>query len=95
VNFGTFEGRVVGIDNVISKNGQYRILAAPAGSGYHGVWPDALRPGSGAQALVMLGNVRLGYEIWRQLNGFPPRFYESVAEPDEDVKTKAPSRRVK
>lgn len=95
VNFGTFEGRVVGIDNVISKNGQYRILAAPAGSGYHGVWPDALRPGSGAQALVMLGNVRLGYEIWRQLNGFPPRFYESVAEPDEDVKTKAPSRRMK
>lgn len=103
VNFGTFEGRVVGIDNVTSANGQYRILAEPTGNGDQGVWPDALRPGAGAQALVMLGNVRVGYEIWRRLNGFPPRFYDALNQAEngggsgssEDVKTKAPSRRVK
>jgi hypothetical protein len=94
-SFGTFEGEVVGIDNNISKNGQYRVLASPSGEGDHGVWPDALRPGSGTQALVMLQDVPLGYELWRRLNGFPPRFYEDIAEPDPDVKTKAPARRVK
>jgi hypothetical protein len=37
-------------------------------------WPDEryLRQGVKANGWVLLRQVPLGYEIWRQLNGFPP-----------------------
>jgi hypothetical protein len=37
-------------------------------------WPSEqyLRQGVRVNGWVMLRQVRLGYEIWRQLNGFPP-----------------------
>ncbi len=37
-------------------------------------WPDDryLRQGVRANGWVLLKQVPLGYEIWRQLNGFPP-----------------------
>jgi hypothetical protein len=39
-------------------------------------WPKQLRVGSGIKAWIMLNDVPIWYEIWRQLNGFPPRLYE-------------------
>ncbi len=73
IDFGTFSGEVVAIDRVISKNGKYRVLIAPAGG--QGNWPDALRVGSGATGLALLKNVPIWYEVWRQVNGFPPNYY--------------------
>ena len=38
-------------------------------------WPDKdrwLRQGARTNAWVMLNQVPLWYEIWRQINGFPP-----------------------
>jgi hypothetical protein len=35
-------------------------------------WPRQLRVGSGVQGWVILDSVPVWYEIWRQLNGFPP-----------------------
>ena len=37
-------------------------------------WPDDrwLRQGVRAKGWVLLNEVSLGYELWRQLNGFPP-----------------------
>ena len=75
LTFGTFEGKVVAIDNNIGPNGKFRILVAPLEKDKK--WPDALRPGGGAQAVALLNDVPLWYELWRQLNGFPPDFYES------------------
>lgn len=77
LTFGTFEGNVVAIDNNIGKEGTFRILVAPEES--EKVWPKALRPGGGAQAVALLNDVPLWYELWRQLNGFPPDFYEDGA----------------
>ncbi len=73
-SFGTFTGEIVAIDNEISPNGQYRILVAPKPGGQP--WPKELRVGSGAQGIILLNNVPLWYEFWRQLNGFPPDYYE-------------------
>lgn len=73
MSFGTFKGTIVGIDQYISTNGKYRILVAPAPGSKP--WPEALRVGSGASAIMFLQNVRVWYEIWRQINGFPPEFY--------------------
>ena len=73
ISYGTFSGEVVAIDRIISKKGKYRVLVAPAGE--EGDWPDALRVGSGANGLALLQNVPIWYEIWRQINGFPPNYY--------------------
>ena len=71
---GTFAGNIVAIENFADNDGMYRILVAPDASTQ--TWPSALRPGSGAQAMILLKDVPIGYEIWRQLNGFPPEFYK-------------------
>lgn len=73
VSFGTFGGKVVAIDNFTSSNGLYRILITPDKTDTN--WPTALRIGSGAQGMALLKDVPIWYEIWRQLNGFPPDYY--------------------
>lgn len=73
-SFGTFPGRVVAIDNFISENGKYRILISPEEKGKQ--WPNDLRVGTGANGIAMLNDVPIWYEIWRQLNAFPPNYYK-------------------
>ncbi len=69
---GTFGGEVAVIDAVSSTNGKYRLLIKPKISGHDPAWPVQLRLGSGVYGWVMLDDVPIWYEIWRQLNGFPP-----------------------
>ncbi|MFD2786384.1 HlyD family secretion protein [Hymenobacter rubripertinctus] len=70
-SFGTFGGRVAVIDNIDSQ-GQYRILVTPDPE--LEPWPSLLRVGSGVYGWALLDNVPIWYELWRQLNGFPPNF---------------------
>ncbi len=72
VSVGTFGGEVRVIDFVNSKPGEFRILVVPDGDG----WPGQLRMGSGTKGWVMLDDVPVWYELWRQLNGFPASLYE-------------------
>lgn len=72
VAVGTFGGEVAVIDAVSSTNGKYRLLVRPKVSGKDAPWPEQLRVGSGVYGWVMLEDVPIWYEIWRQLNGFPP-----------------------
>jgi membrane fusion protein, adhesin transport system len=73
-SFGTYGGQVVAVDNFISTNGKYRILVSPDPNDEP--WPDGLRVGAGAQGFALLNDVAIGYELWRQFNGFPPDFYK-------------------
>ncbi len=75
VSYGTFGGRVVAIERYISENGKYRVLIAPDPE--EESWPEALRVGSGASTLALLQDVPIWYELWRQLNGFPPDYYQA------------------
>jgi len=75
LSYGTFTGRVVAIDNTIDSKGRYRVLVRPSADGRP--WPSALRPGSGAEGVALLGNVPVWYEAWRQLNAFPPDYYQN------------------
>lgn len=72
-SFGTFGGLVFAIDNYISSNGMYRIIVAPDYADYP--WPKELRPGAGANSILLLNDVPVWYELWRQFNGFPPDYY--------------------
>ncbi len=74
VSVGSFGGSVEVIDYVNSKPGEFRILVIPDKSDEK--WPKQIRNGSGTQGWVMLDDVPVWYEIWRQLNGFPPSLYE-------------------
>ena len=70
---GTFGGFVSVIDVVSSGAGKYRLLVRPAQpQPQDQPWPRQLRLGSGVQGWVILDSVPMWYEIWRQLNGFPP-----------------------
>jgi adhesin transport system membrane fusion protein len=74
-SYGTYGGRVFAIDNFISDNGMYRILVVPDSEDYP--WPDGVRPGSGTNNMLLLRDVPIWYELWRQINGFPPDYYKS------------------
>jgi multidrug efflux pump subunit AcrA (membrane-fusion protein) len=79
-SFGTFGGKVAVIDNIDSE-GKYRILVVPDPDDEP--WPKALRVGSGVYGWAMLNDVPIWYEMWRQLNGFPPDYIENSMYSDE------------
>lgn len=85
VSVGTFGGLVQVIDYVAAPNGEYRLLVVPDPSEKE-VWPGRLRLGSGANGWVMLNNVPIWYELWRQINGFPPTISPEEAEPEKKAK---------
>ena len=90
---GVFKGEIVAIDRFISDNGYYRLLISP--NAEQKAWPELLSVGTGANAFVLLKEVPMWYEIWRQLNGFPADFYEPSKENSESIKKKAPLKSVK
>jgi multidrug resistance efflux pump len=71
VSVGTFGGQVISIDATDDGTGKFRLLLEEE---EFDAWPSErfLRQGVRANGWVMLSRVTLGYEIWRQLNGFPP-----------------------
>ena len=75
VSVGTFGGEVKVIDYINSNPGEFRILITP--DPQDEPWPVQLRMGSGIKGWVMLDDVPVWYEIWRQLNGFPPSLYRA------------------
>jgi len=75
VSYGTYGAKVVAIENYISENGMFRILLSPDEFDGHN-WPTALKVGSGVKTMALLDDVTIGFELWRQLNSFPPNFYQ-------------------
>jgi hypothetical protein len=74
-SYGTFGGKVTSYENTISENGKFRVLIAE--DKHDKPWPVMLKVGSGAQGIALLKNVTIWYELWRNMNGFPPDFYKS------------------
>jgi len=68
----TFGGQVAVVDSTDDGQGQFRILIRPDPNS--NPWPSDrfLRQGVRTNGLVMLERVPLWFELWRQLNGFPP-----------------------
>jgi len=87
VSVGTFGGELIVIDYVASVGGDYRILVIPDNSKEE-PWPEQLRLGSGVNGWVMLNDVPVWFELWRQINGFPPTISIEEAEKGADKSDK-------
>ncbi|MCT4580454.1 MAG: HlyD family secretion protein [Flavobacteriales bacterium] len=85
-SYGTFQGKIYAIDQFISANGKYRVLVREDSTDH--CWPDDLRFGSGATNLMLLKDVPVWYELWRNINGFPPEYYEVKEEEAKNLKKK-------
>ena len=90
VAVGTFGGKVIAVNPSDDSKGNFKIIVGPDPDDLkQEKWPDSryLRQGVRAKGWVILSTVPLGFEIWRQLNGFPPTIDKSM--PSEE-KTKDP-----
>lgn len=70
IAIGTFKAQVHLVDYASSQNGKFRVLVTPADE----PWPSTnfLKLNSSAKATVFLAPTRVGKEIWRKLNNYPP-----------------------
>jgi multidrug efflux pump subunit AcrA (membrane-fusion protein) len=80
VAVGTFGGEVSFVDRAARKDGKFRAVVQPDSDDQP--WPDpsVLRQGVRVKAWVLLNRVTVAYELWRQLNGFPPALPEPQME---------------
>lgn len=89
VAVGTFGAEVAFVDAAADERGKTRVVVIPEDPEH---WPSGsfLRQGQRVHGWVMLNQVPLGYEIWRQFNGFPPALLGDDAPKVEGAKAKAP-----
>jgi len=76
---GTFPGEVAFVDAHATAQGRFRVVVRPSDGED---WPNArvLRQGNAVNGWILLNRVALGYELWRQLNGFPADLPSRAAE---------------
>lgn len=74
---GTFEGIVEFVEPIADDNGNFKVWIRETTTDRP--WPDEryVRLGSRVKGWVLLEEVKLGYELWRQLNSFPPKYPEN------------------
>lgn len=73
-SYGTFGGIVAAVETSVSSNGKFRLLVIEDPK--EKPWPKQLRMGGGANGIALLKDVAIGYELWRNINGFPPEYYK-------------------
>lgn len=85
VAVGTFGGEIISVDATDDGKGKFRVLVLPDETNHE--WPSQrfLRQGVRANGWVLLDQVPLWYEVWRNMNGFPP-----VVSTDEPKGNKPP-----
>jgi adhesin transport system membrane fusion protein len=86
VSYGSYGGIIYAIDNFTNEEGKYRVMIKPDPDDY--AWPELLRVGSAAHTMILLNDVPVWYEIWRQINGFPPDYY-TVSANETESKSKS------
>ena len=85
---GTFGGRVRQLDPSDDGYGRFRIIVEPESMFDEDQWPENtyLRQGNQVVGWVFLNKVKLGYELWRQFNGFPPELMPKADENKDKAK---------
>jgi multidrug efflux pump subunit AcrA (membrane-fusion protein) len=73
-SYGTFTGEVSAVESSVSENGMFRVLVKEKAGEKQ--WPKELMMGTGALGIALLKDVPVWYELWRNINGFPPDYYK-------------------
>lgn len=73
-SYGTFAGKVIAVESNISANGMFKALVIQDKNEKQ--WPPKVKIGTGVQGIAILNDVPIWYELWRNINGFPPDYYE-------------------
>lgn len=76
-SYGTFGGIISAVETSVSSNGKFRVLVAEDPKDKK--WPVQLKMGGGATGISLLKDVPVYYELWRNINGFPPDYYTPVS----------------
>lgn len=74
-SYGTYQGLVAAVENEVSPNGKFKVLIKEDTT--YRQWPQQLRMGTGASGIALLKDVPVWYELWRNINSFPPDYYVS------------------
>ena len=80
-SYGTFSGKIIAIENSISENGLFKAIVAE--DKIQKRWPPNMKIGTGASGIAILNDVPIWYEIWRNINGFPPDYYQVNTQKNE------------
>lgn len=80
-SYGTFSGKIIAIENSISENGLFKAIVAEDKT--QKKWPPNMKIGTGASGIAILNDVPIWYEIWRNINGFPPDYYQVNTQKNE------------
>ena len=80
-SYGTFSGKIIAIENSISENGLFKAIVAEDKTQKR--WPPNMKIGTGARGIAILNDVPIWYEIWRNINGFPPDYYQVNTQKNE------------
>jgi len=81
---GTFGGVIVAVESNVSTNGKFRVLVKEDPTDKP--WPAELKLGTGAQGIALLKDVPVWYELWRNINGFPPDYYKKAESSEKNKK---------
>lgn len=73
MSYGTYSGIVTAVENDVSENGKFKVLIREDTA--YRKWPKELKIGTGANGIALLKNVPVWYELWRNINSFPPDYY--------------------
>lgn len=85
-SYGIFVGEVTAVETNLSDNGKFRVLITQNSTERQ--WPSELKIGTGVQGFALLKNVSIWYELWRQINGFPPEYYKKTSSSKPETKKK-------
>ena len=77
-SYGTFQGVIAAVESDVSANGKFKVLVKEDAA--YRKWPKQLMMGTGANGIALLKNVPLYYELWRNINSFPPDYYKPIAQ---------------
>lgn len=77
-SYGTFAGKVVAIESNIGVNGLFKALVVEDKA--EKPWPQQIKIGAGVRGIAILNDVPVWYELWRNINGFPPDYYVAKTE---------------
>jgi multidrug efflux pump subunit AcrA (membrane-fusion protein) len=80
-SYGTYQGIVSAVESDVSTNGKFKIVVREDTA--YRKWPLQLRMGTGANGIALLKNVQLWYELWRNINSFPPDYYKPKKEEEK------------